>query len=69
MKQFKKNRKKSHGHSESRRYSSFRKDRAALASTVAALGSDHEHDEAAVESNDESEDSDADINLNELSSR
>lgn len=59
-------RKKSHSASESRRYS-YKKDRAALNTTIAELGSDH--DEAAIESNDESGDSSTEIDANEMSSR
>ncbi|VVT44161.1 uncharacterized protein SAPINGB_P000324 [Magnusiomyces paraingens] len=62
-----KNRKKSHSASESRRYSSYKRDRAALNHTISELGSDH--DEAAVESNDESGDSSSEIDAKELSSR
>lgn len=61
-----KSRKKSHSASETRRYS-YKKDRAQLASAIAQLGSDH--DEAAIESNDESGDSSSEIDANELTSR
>lgn len=67
IKQFKKNRKKSR--SDSRRFSNFRKDREALESTMAQLATENgnNHNEAAI--SDESDDSDADINISEMSSR